>query len=403
MKSVIVFEYLNIVKSKSFLITNLIIAIFILMWAFIPNIITFFSNFSSGDGADIKHAAYIDNTDLYDTELLSAYFPNYEWVAYEASQLAEVKDAVRDRELEIGVHFTSQFSFDYITRSSGSNSEVSAIADMISTFYQINSLEEKNIDLREIEALMSVEVSANHVSVNDGSFFLGYFFLILTFIPLLMYASLISMSVVNEKTSKTVELLFTSADPQSIIFGKVLGVGLVLLTQTVFMILALLLSLALSPGGGNIAFTPDILLTLGDASLYIFILIFFLCGFIMYAFIYAGFASTVRDAQEASSANMLPSLLSIAGFYIGLFALQSEVGTTFVQVSSFMPFLSPAVMIARICTTFVPLHELLIATAINIATVVFAGVVSSRIYNACIMAYGTKFTLKMLFAHATKR
>ena len=399
-KHVLVFEYLNIIKNRAFLITNLIFAVGIFIFAFFPSIAALFSNFGGEKEDEIKYAAYIDEIGVYDAALLTTYFPDYEWVSYEPSQIDEIIEGIKNKDISIGVHFKGRFTYDLLARSSTNGVNLRPYNEMIINIFQKDELAQQNISDEKIHEILNAPISATHVSVDGGSFWVGYFVIILTFMPLVLYGSSIATAVVNEKTSKTVELLFTSTTPNAIIFGKVFGVCLVLLTQVTFLGTVAVLALTLSGGVISAVFSASTLALLSDISIYIFI--FLLCGFVSYAFLYAACASTARDAQEISSVTAIPSLLSLAGFYIGIFTMIGESSATFANIASFVPFLSPSVMISRICTSYVPFYQILITIAINIATVIFAGIISSKIYSVCIMAHGKKFTAKSLLSHMMK-
>ena len=409
-KNVLIFEYMNIIKNKSFLITNLIFAVVIFAVAFFPNLATLFGQVTAGFGQDEKsaeaqlpQAAYVDESGLYDARVLSDYFPHYEWVAYQPSQIDEIIESIKNKDTQIGIYFKDQFSYDLFSESSVGGANLRPYNEMIIHLYQKSELTQQNISQEKIDEVLHPQVLPKYVPVDSGSFWFGYAALMIVFFPLVMYGSMISLSVVNEKTSRTVELLFTSTTPKVIIFGKVFGVGLVLVTQIAFLLISSVLALALSGSALFTMISASTVALLTDVSMLIYILTFAFCAFLCYSFIYAACASTVRDAQEAQAANTIPSLLSVAGFYIGMMACIGNIGEAFVTVTSFVPFLSPCIMIARISTSYVPLYQILLAIGINLLTVVFAGVISSRIYSACIMAYGKKLSTKGLIQQIIKR
>jgi len=411
-KTVLAFEYFSVLKNKAFIITNLILALIIIVAAFVPGLLSSFnSDRSSTDSSidsstdssiDTKYAAYIDMTGQYDETLLSSYFPQYEWVRHDLSQFEDLLVDVENSNFDLALNFRDSVSYDLIVRNSINSAGPRAFNDMVTDIYQRNFLSEHGVSDEIIQNLLNVELSQSTITVGGGGFWLGYVILMITFFPLILYGSSISMSVVAEKTSKTVELIFTSASPKTIIFGKVFGVGLVMLTQLAAMIMISVLALFLSGSELINMLSPTMLLALSDPLLYVYIFIFFILAFFSFSFLFAACASTAKDAQDVSSVNTIPVLLSLASFYIGLFSLQSEFGTTFINITSFIPFLSPTIMIVRICTTIVPAYQILIAIFVNFSTVMFAGIISSRIYSTYIMMHGKKVSFKSLISHALK-
>ena len=412
-KNVLVFEYLNIVKSKSFLGTMIFFSIICIVVALLPLIIPTFigimdNNWGSSSGSsntgssNTKNVAFINSAGMFNNETLSEYFPEYEWTEYNLSQIDIVKEHVDDRTIEFAINFIDELQYEIIVRNSVNQQSSRQFNEMMVTIYQSNVLETEGVDAQLIGEILNVQAHETRTIVGSGGFWLGYAVLLVLFFPLVAFGSSISMSVVNEKTSKTVELLLTSAKPTHIIFGKVFGVGLVVVTQVAILAGVFIITLILSDSVFLQLFPPQILLVLTDPFMYIYIFVLFTLSFLTFAFLFAGFASTVRDIQESTTVTAIPTMLCIAGLYIGLFALQNEIGSTFVSMVSFIPFISPQIMIGRICTTLVPFHEIILSIVINVLTLILTGVASSRIYRACILMHGQKISFGKLFLFAIK-
>lgn len=125
------------------------------------------------------------------------------------------------------------------------------------------------------------------------------------------------------------------------------------------------------------------------ADLLVYMLVFFILGFLIYAFLYGAVGSTVSKLEDINTAVMPVSLIFIFGFFVVMFSMSGgSVDTLLVKVCSFIPFTSPMAMFTRIAMTAVPLYEIAISIVILIASVIGIGVISAKIYRVGVLLYG---------------
>jgi len=127
-------------------------------------------------------------------------------------------------------------------------------------------------------------------------------------------------------------------------------------------------------------------------------LVFFVLGFLIYAFMYGAIGSTVSKLEDINTAVMPITFLFIFAFIVVIFSMSSsDVDNTLMTVCSYIPFTSSMAMFTRICMSTVPLYEVAISIIILIGATVGIGVLSAKIYRVGVLMYGTTPNLKNIF------
>ena len=206
---------------------------------------------------------------------------------------------------------------------------------------------------------------------------------------LLLYGQMVATNLATEKSSRAMEVLITSAKPVSMMFGKVIASCLAGLIQLVAVFGAALLCFNINKSywGDNMIINSIFDMPL---SLFGFMLIFFVLGFFIYAFLYGAIGSTASKLEDINTSVMPITMLFIVAFFIVMFSFASgDVDTTLMKVCSYIPFTSPMAMFTRIAMSTVPWYEIVISIAILIASVIGVGVISAKIYRVGDLLYGT--------------
>ena len=254
-------------------------------------------------------------------------------------------------------------------------------------------------------------------SNSDVAFGLGYFNGFLIYMFVFIYGSFILQSVLDEKTSKVVEVIISSIKPTQLMMGKVLGVGAVAFTQ-IFIWIILVTSISTFTSmyfGINSYETTQIVQSEEEINnskevvkgiyemfgtidikktVFIF-LIYFLGGFFLYGAFFAAIGSAVDNLQDASQFTLPISLPIIASLMFMGIVLNNPEGNASIFLSMF-PLTSPILMMARL-SFGVPDWHLVISILILIISVIFALWFAGRIYRVGILTSGSKITYKLLW------
>lgn len=227
---------------------------------------------------------------------------------------------------------------------------------------------------------------------NGVGFIGGYITGMFLYISMLLYGSLIMQSVIEEKNSRVIELLSSSVRPIDILIGKVLGVGLAGLVQisawavmfacvSFFALPAIMMKMG--AGAGNII----------SPTVFIYFVLYFFFGYMIYATLYAGAGATVEQASDAQQVSMPITILIILPILMMTSVIQSPSSTSSV-ILSLIPFFSPILMLGRIFSETPPWWQIALSFVLMGAT--FFGVLwlSGKIYRTGILMYGKKFTLR---------
>lgn len=176
-------------------------------------------------------------------------------------------------------------------------------------------------------------------------------------------------------------------------FAKIIGIALLGITQAGIIIVGGLL--AVIPKLKNLE--PGLLQDLGLGSisptLFLYALLFFILGYLLYATIAAMFGSLVSRVEDLQQLLMPMFILIIIAFFIAMFGLNMP-EAKFITISSFIPFFSPMIMFLRIGMLEVPLWEVVLSIGILVGTIVILGLIGARIYRGGVLMYGPSRSLK---------
>ncbi|HLL76878.1 MAG TPA: ABC transporter permease [Pyrinomonadaceae bacterium] len=281
--------------------------------------------------------------------------------------------------------FYSRNTSDILTREQ--------IEDGVSRAVVEQRMRDANIDRERVRQLSrEVEIEAAKVRKSGverdtgGSFGLAMGIGIFIYAALLLYGQVILQAVVEEKTTRISEVLFSSVNAFQLMMGKLIGVSLVGVTQIAIWGVAF----AALAGYGVAAAAAsgfDFALPSVPLSFVVYSLLFFLVGFLMYATIFVLVGSMVTSEKEAGQAAMPVILLSVMSVYL-IFPVIRSPGSTLAFWISIAPFLSPVTMLVRIVTDTPPFWQIALSLAIGVATTVGLTWVAARIYRTGMLMYG---------------
>jgi ABC-2 type transport system permease protein len=210
-----------------------------------------------------------------------------------------------------------------------------------------------------------------------------------------MYGTWVAQSVVEEKSSRMMEIVLVAASPFQILAGKVLGVSAAALLQFVAVLGATLAALlaegqvaaiVLGESGGvslPSGLTPTVLVVFS---------VFFVLGFVLYAVLFAAAGSLVSRQEDVNQIVQPMTLGASAGFLIATYSSLGmfDPNAAWVVALSWVPFLSPYMMLSRLAAGTAGLLEVGIAVVLLLATIVLVIWVAARIYSAGVLMYGQK-------------
>ena len=185
------------------------------------------------------------------------------------------------------------------------------------------------------------------------------------------------------------EVLITSAKPTSMMFGKVLASCIAGLTQLIAIFGSALLFYNLNADYWAGTEIVDSIFNI-PPNLLGYMLVFFLLGFLIYAFLYGAIASTVSKLEDINTAVQPVTFLFVIGFMVVVFSMSSgEVDNLLMTICSYIPFTSPMAMFTRIAMSTVAWYEIAGSVAILVVSTVGIGILAAKIYRIGVLLYGT--------------
>ena len=242
----------------------------------------------------------------------------------------------------------------------------------------------------------------------------------LLFMFIIIYGNMIMRSVIEEKTSRIIEVIISSVKPIKLLLGKIFGTSLAGITQFLaWVILIGILSVVMTlvfgidpsamqeqqemmSQSGVDANSPEFIeqaymavMNLPIANLIIMFILFFIGGYLLYASLYAAIGAAV-DSETDTQQFMMPILMPlILAVYVGFFTVIENPHGTVSQIFSYIPFTSPVVMLMRI-PFGVPIWQQIVSVVILFATFIGTVWFAAKIYRVGILMYGKKPSYKEL-------
>ena len=213
-----------------------------------------------------------------------------------------------------------------------------------------------------------------------SSFLVPYLFLMILFMTVFMSGQLLLRSVMEERTSRTIEILLSSVTPDDIMKGKIMGLGALGMFQMVFY-LVVGLSVTYYKGWATI-----------DLPQIPYFMIFFTTGYLFYAAIFAAMGTFFTSEQEAQQSSGIISLVAVLPMVFASYFITNP-GSTFTIGLTYVPPLTPFMMIIRLGTGTVEMSEIIYATVLMAFSCWFMLGVSGKIFRTAILLYGKKITL----------
>lgn len=322
-----------------------------------------------------------------------ASFPEYEVVLTEENTEA-IKKQVISEKAECAFVLDGMTSYTYYVGNLSMYDINTEIADeILRNMYSMNAMVSSGISEEEAQAALSAEIEHEIESLGKDqmqNFFYTYIMIFALYMVILLYGQMVATNVATEKSSRAMELLITSAKPVSMMFGKVVASCLAGFIQilVVFGSSILFYNLNQEHWEGNIIVASIFDMPL---NLLVYMLIFFVLGFFVYAFMFGAIGSTASKVEDINTSVMPVTLLFVAGFIVVMMSMSSgNIDSLLMRICSYVPFTSPMAMFTRIAMSTVPFYEILISIVILIASVTGIGIISAKIYRVGVLLYGTK-------------
>lgn len=409
-------EFNQRVRKRSFIITTLVTPLFMVAMMVLPVIL---SNSNKGNGKTITIGILDKNGRIADklenprgVQLLPA-DTDEEKLAEKWSNYMIIGPDIFTDGRDIAIYTHELLTLD------AENAIASQIRNIIEK-EKLSSYNIENLDriLSEIKSPVSISVfrtdqSGGHKeSSASAALGIAIIFGILTYMFIFIYGGMVTQGVIEEKSSRVIEIMVSSVKPFQLMMGKILGIATVALTQFIIWIalIALLGPLVMHLFAGDLAsaaaaggavqmdgVNPESVAMLRNitdpgfiARMLVGFLIYFIGGYLLYAAMFAALGSAVDNPQDAQQLQ-LPITLPLILAFVMMTVVARDPGTPMAFWFSIIPFTSPIIMMARL-PYGVPLWEILLSVAVLYSSFLVMVWLAGKIYRVGIFMYGKKPT-----------
>jgi ABC-2 type transport system permease protein len=426
-------EYLTRVKKKSFILVTLLTPLGIGLIAFVAGY------FASKAGQTEKNIIVKDESSILNAENLSSTYMQF---TFSNKEIDDLKKSYITDGYDILLYLDekpdlekTRFDMFYFSKDKLSLPALESIERRVSRAIRSYKVDQTQIDKTLLESLeTSVNLENGIASDSDEetegskaskvstiiSTVLSYGMGFLMYMVIFIFGGMVMRSVMEEKINRIVEVIISSVKPFQLMLGKILGVGLVGLTQLGIWIILIMVIIMIMGS----YFTPDQISTPesqqamemvqemnqdGDAFSEILkefsalnwwlilpsFIVFFLGGFLLFSSMFAAIGSTISDDLGEAQQFMLPIIVPVIIAFVMIPAVFNDPDGPIAIFGSMFPLFSPILMPARLPFD-PPVWQVLLSMAILIATIIFFIWLAARIYRVGIFMYGKKVSWKEL-------
>jgi len=406
--SVIKREYLQIVKTKGFIIGTILGPVLMAALIAVPIIAQLVSvaKQETIGVIDLSHEFFEKLDKKLDQKLSDGrrryVLKKFEPPASVETLRNELSQKVLEKEISayifIPVNISEGGAAEYVSQHTTDFEKIRGINQALNSVVIEKRLNKEGLDPQKVAQyllpvkLTSVKVTKRGEEKDVGAtFIISYFLVLILYITLFFYGAIIMRGVIEEKSSRVVEVILSSLKPFQLMVGKILGIGAVGLTQ--YSIWALFGFAATRYGKSLLASSVPIPADFKFPSIpvyvFVYFVVFFLLGYFLYGTVYAAVGSMVNSEKEANQLLFPINMLLVIPVMLLMFVMRSP-DSNFSVVLSMIPFCAPILMLLRICILLPSFVQVGGSILILLLTVVLMIWLTAKIYRVGILMYGKR-------------
>lgn len=390
------FELKYYLKNKVFVGVTAFLVLLIAVVMCFPRIWSMFDNGDDAGTTEDLAVMLVKTDDAGQADMIqqafAASFADYN-VQITDEDTETIKEKITSGDAECAFVMADPTTYTYYVNNLSMYDVNTEIAnEVLQSIYQMSAMIGSGMTTEQAGEVMNIQITSEVESLGKDqiqNFFYTYIMIFALYMVILLYGQMVATNVATEKSSRAMEVLITSAKPTAMMFGKVLASCLAGLIQIVAVFGSALLFYNLNKSyWGDNAIVASIFNI--PPQLLAYMLVFFILGFLIYAFMFGAVGSTASKLEDINTSVMPITMLFIIAFCVVMFSMSSgNVDNTVMKVCAYIPFTSPMAMFTRIAMSTVPWYEIVISIAILIASTVGVGFISAKIYRVGVLLYGT--------------
>ena len=381
------YELMNYIKNKSYVITTVIIALVAGIIMFVPNFIDIgsvtgenkndVSDENSGADSDSTILVYDKSGMVTDISFIQNFY--HDDAIKKASGENELVDKVKADEVSAGFVVNSLTDYDYYVYNQSMTDDNQVVFTQVMTVLnQMVYCQKNGIDYASLTQAFNPQIDCheNILGKDMGSnYWYCYGLVMIIFMIIIMYGSMVATSVTQEKSNRTMEVLVTSVDTNLLFFAKVLAGAVAALIQSAVMLGTVLISYKINQDkwGGMLNMVLDI-----PANVLVVFALFGIGGFL-----YGAMGALVSKTEDINKSAGGVQMVIMIVYFITLASL-TDVDGIMIKVTSFLPVSSYSAMFARVAMGSVNTWEIVVSFIILVASIVVVGIIGAKIYRMVI-------------------
>jgi ABC-2 type transport system permease protein len=404
--SIAKWEFVEKVKTKTFIISLILTPIIIIGFSIVPTLL------STEEDTRTKVIGVLDITGFYFDNIKDAleeykledgqpnyivinlYKKKYEQGNNKTSADKDIMQKKIEGYLLINIPVPDSLVAEYRSGSIGNFNDLKKFEAVLNKIRIRKELLNSGINPDMISSLqknVQIEQIRIEESGKEGKqdflivFFSSFIFIILLMMMVIYSGQMLVRSLIEEKSNKLIEVLISSCTPDELLTGKILGLSSLGLTQIFVWVL-----LGLALVGGAVV-PPEMFENI------LLILLYFVLGFVFYTTLFVGIGSIVTTEQEAQQITTYLSLTLMLPIVIAMPAIQNP-DVLILKIFSYIPLTIPSVMLLRVNIAPVPVVDLLVTVSIMLISIYIMIKLSAKIFRIGILSYGGRPTIKEIIS-----
>ena len=395
-------EYLEKVKTKAFLISLVITPLIIILFSILPSLLF------RDEVPKVEIIGVIDTSGIYYEDLakemstytlpdgnrnyilINLWFKNKNFNDLKATANKNIQKNLIEGCLIIYPSGKDSVYAEFRSKSIGNFKVMGRFEEALSSIRLKKKLEKEGIDTKFLQYFQE-KVKVTQLKMEEGgkvsdidfftTFFVSIIFILLLMMMVVYTGQMLVRSMIEEKSSRLIEMLISSSTPDELLTGKIIGLSMLGLTQIFIWVIigtGLVAGALVPPSAFNNVFP---------------MLLYFLLGFLFYSSLFVGIGSTVNTEQEAQQITTYLSLVLMLPVVIAMPAIQNP-DFLVTKIFSYFPLTTPTIMLLRLNVETVSPLEIILTLSILILSILIVTKISAKIFRIGILSYGNKPSLK---------
>lgn len=404
--NVLSFELSNYFKNKGYMISTILFSLLLIIGLSLPSffdmsklIPQLSNNVESSESIDetsekdkTTYVIMDTNNIITDKSVLETAFSNSNWTIVNSKDEAENLIKSGDAKAGFIIESVNKYSYLVDNLSFTDNNQI-ILESLLSNINQQIYASNHNLDINDLQSVINPSFDYDVTILGKDSsnnFFYVYMLVFAMYMMILLYGQLIAVSVTSEKSNRAIEVLVTSANSSTLIFGKVIGAALASFLQVAIILGSGMISYTLNSKAWNglldgvFKIPSNILLTF---------IVFGSIGYLFYSFIFGALGALVSKTEDISSSIGPVTMIFVIVFFISMFGLTNS-DSLLIKIASFIPFSSSMTMLIRVALGTVSNLEIIISFIILLISTILTALGAAKIYRLGTLMYGNPIKLK---------